>query len=77
MDNLTNPDDLYEMLLENFERHADSRTPFHMTMNREFLTALPESGTVNTLQRFLQKVASSLLKRLEDFRFWNETMFML
>jgi hypothetical protein len=52
--------ELYNALIENYNRHVEaSKTPFHLAMNSEFLTAIPESGTVNALQRFFQTVNQS------------------
>lgn len=49
--------ELYDVLLENYNRHVEaSRTPFHLTLNKDFLISIPETGTINAMQRFLQTV---------------------
>ncbi|KAI6173765.1 EGF-like domain-containing protein [Aphelenchoides besseyi] len=54
---ITNPNDLYDFLIENFERHVEAdRAPFHLPLDKEFLLSIPESGVLTALQRFLQTV---------------------
>lgn len=56
----TQTDELYDILVENYKRHVESsRTPFHLAMNKEFLISIPESGVINAMQRFLQRVNSN------------------
>ncbi|KAI6243914.1 NodB-like proteiny domain-containing protein [Aphelenchoides fujianensis] len=54
---IVTPDELYEFLLENFERHVEAnRAPFHLPLDKEFLLLIHDSGVLTALQRFLQTI---------------------
>jgi hypothetical protein len=47
------------MIRENFRRAYESnRAPFVLTLNTDFLTVLPDGGSVTAIEQFLSEVFS-------------------
>jgi len=53
---MNSPDGLYKLLVGNLRKSGTNREPFHLALNSQFLRALPDSGIVNGLERFLDEV---------------------
>lgn len=56
------PQSVKDLLISNFNRsYQTNRAPFVVTLNADFLTILPNAGSVSALEQFLTQVSLTIL----------------